>query len=135
MVWGTGLITASSLPVNDASPSENQSQSLAGVITEKKEHHYRDDDIRHSQRQSSRKELFSLKAHLTFKNTFPLPGNGALMFKRWPMLFKGDGDNNEFHFCSRSFVFFQFHIYSLSFPTFFRFLHIYLETKKSHVHK
>lgn len=37
MVWGTGLIAASSLPVNDASPSENRNQSLAGVITEKKE--------------------------------------------------------------------------------------------------
>lgn len=73
MVWGTGLIAASSLPVNDASPSENRNQSLAGVITEKKERHCRGDDIRRSQTQRSSREQFSLKAN------FPLPGDGALM--------------------------------------------------------
>lgn len=67
MVLGTGLIAASSLPVNDASPSENRNQSLAGVITEKKEHHCRDDDIRRSQRQSSRRDQFSLKAHFHYQ--------------------------------------------------------------------
>lgn len=74
MVWGTGLIAASSLPVNDASPSENRNKSLTGVITEKKERHYRGDDIRRSQTQRSSREQFSLKAN------FPLPGDGALMF-------------------------------------------------------
>lgn len=67
MVWGTGLIAASSLPVNDASFSENQKQSLAGVITEKKEHHCRDDYIKRSQRQSNRREQFSLKAHFYYQ--------------------------------------------------------------------
>lgn len=57
MVWGTGLIAASSLPVNDVSPSENRNQSLAGVITGKKEHHCRGHDIRRSQTQSSKKQI------------------------------------------------------------------------------
>lgn len=59
MVLGTGLITASSLPVNDALPSENLNQSLAAVITEKKEHQCREDVIRWGHRQSSGRELFS----------------------------------------------------------------------------
>lgn len=73
MVLGTGLIAASSLPVIDASPSENRNQSLAAVITEKKEHHGGEDEIRRSHRQSSRREQFSLKAHFQYQVKILLP--------------------------------------------------------------
>lgn len=72
MVLGAGLIAASSLPVIDASLSENRNQSLAAVITEKKEHHGREDEIRRGHRQSSRREQFSLKAHFQYQVTVPL---------------------------------------------------------------
>lgn len=73
MVLGTGLIAASSLLVIDASPSENRNQSLAAVITEKKEHHGGEDEIRRSHRQRGRREQFSLKAHFQYQVKIPLP--------------------------------------------------------------
>lgn len=66
MVWGIGLITASSLLMNDATHSE-ASESLAGSSHYREErHHCRKDDLRQSNRHSRLKQL-SLKAHFHYQ--------------------------------------------------------------------
>ena len=108
MVWGIGLITASSLLMNDATHSE-ASESLAGSSHYREErHHCRKDDLRQSNRHSRLKQL-SLKAHFHYQVKVPL--SLMLIDAVWKRQKKGDFLTSN----SRSILFFLFFFFSLFF--------------------